>query len=174
MLKHSLILTFSPLQQVCTLLSIWPVEAWISLASSHIVLHFLPWSLPHYPSHENGIGKMQKQMRWLGITSKETKNDWDIAFPLPGFILNSQMGWVTSHIRFKCSWWKWWTIHSPLPVMYSTVHQKHHHGASCVKPMKVSESSDMWNANCSPLTSTVFTWLILNGCISVLMHVEPV
>lgn len=48
-------------------------------------------------------------------------------------------------------------IHSTLPATYPTVNQKHHHRVSCVKAMKVSESSDMWNANCSPVMSTVFT-----------------
>lgn len=108
----------------------------------------------------------------LGPTGKGTKSDWNIGFPLEG--INSQMGYITFHIRFEFSWLKWWTIHSALPVVYPTVNQKYCHRVRGVKPIEISEGSDMWDANCSPPMSAVFIWLILNGCISVLIHVEPV
>lgn len=124
-----------------------------------IMPDFLPQFLSHIPPEKWSRRCRNKCDVWVSYEKGQRTLKYRIS-TTRGYVKLSHGICITFHNSFEAPWWKWRPTHSTIAVMYPSVHPKHNYRASCVKAMKPSEISDMWNANCSPLMSTVFTWLI--------------
>lgn len=125
-----------------------------------IMPDFLPQFLSHIPPEKWSRQDAETNVMFGSHMKKDRETLKYRISTTRGYVKLSHGICITFHNRFEAPWWKWRPTHSTIAVMYPSVHPKHNYRASCVKAMKPSEISDMWNANCSPLMSTVFTWLI--------------